>query len=315
MLKLIGYRLALAIPQLAIVSLLVFSLTYLIPGSAAAAVLGDAAASPEEIARVEAQLGLDRPFLVRLFEWYGAALTGDLGTSLKSGQAVTDMIGARLTPTLSLVIGGLVVAIIVGIGLGMFAGVRAGQVRDRVVTGFTAFMQSVPEFWLGQILIVVFVIQLRMAPVLAWTPPSQDVGKWLAGLVLPALALGCGAAALIARQMRTAMADSLSARFVDTLTAAGVSRQRIIWGYAFKNSLIPALAAVGLAVGVLFGTSLVMERVFSFPGLGTLMLTSVLGKDFPVVQGIALIIGVIVIVVNMVLDISYGLISPKARPA
>lgn len=315
MLKLIGYRLALAIPQLAIVSLLVFSLTYLIPGSAAAAILGDAAATPEEIARVEAQLGLDRPFIVRLFEWYGAALTGDLGSSLKSGQAVTEMIAARLPATLSLVIGGLVVAIVVGFSLGMFAGVKAGHLRDRAVTGFTAFVQSVPEFWLGQILIVVFVIQLGLAPVLAWTPPDQDLGKWLSGLILPAVALGLGAAALISRQMRTAMAESLSSRWVDTLTAAGVSRQRIIWGFAFKNSLVPALAAAGLAIGVLFGTSLVMERVFSFPGLGTLMLTSVLGKDFPVVQGIALVIGVIVIVVNMILDVSYGLINPKARPA
>jgi len=315
MLKLIGYRLVLAVPQLAIVSLLVFSLVYLIPGSAAAVILGDAAASPEEIARIEAELGLDQPFLVRLFDWYAAALHGDLGTSLLFGQPVTEMIAQRIPPTLSLVIGGLVVAVILGMGLGLFAGLKAGQVRDRTVTGFTAFMQSIPEFWLGQILVVIFVIQLRIAPVLAWTPPSQDIGKWFTGLILPSLALGVGAAALIARQMRTAVADSLSSRYIDTLTAAGVPRSRIIWTYAFKNSLVPALAAVGLAVGVLFGTSLVMERVFSFPGLGTLMLNSVLSKDFPVVQGIALVIGVIVIIVNMVLDISYGLINPKARPS
>ena len=313
--KLIAYRLVLAVPQLAIVSLLVFSLTYLIPGSAAAVILGDAAASPEEIARIEAQLGLDQPFFVRLFAWFGAALQGDLGTSLLFGQPVSDMIAQRLPATLSLVVGGLVVAVILGFSLGMFAGVKAGRPRDRAVTGVTAFMQSVPEFWLGQILVVVFVIWLHMAPVLAWTPPSQDVGKWLAGLLLPAIALGVGASALIARQMRTAVADSLSARYIDTLTAAGVPRRRIVWKYAFKNSLVPALAAVGLAIGVLFGTSLVMERVFSFPGLGTLMLSSVLSKDFPVVQGIALVIGVIVILVNMVLDISYGLINPKARPS
>ncbi|MDL5353048.1 ABC transporter permease [Microbacterium sp. zg-YB36] len=315
MLKLIGYRLILAVPQLAIVSLLVFSLVYLIPGSAAAVILGDAASSPEEIARVEAQLGLDRPFIVRLVEWYAAALQGDLGTSLLAGQPVTDMIAQRLPATLSLVIGGLLVAVIVGMGLGLFAGVKAGQPRDRAVTGVTAFLQSVPEFWLGQILVVVFVIQLKLAPVLAWTPPSQDVGKWLTGLILPSLALGVGTAALIARQTRTAIADSLASRYIDTLTAAGVSRTRIIWTYALKNSLVPALAAVGLAVGVLFGVSLVMERVFSFPGLGTLMLNSVLSKDFPVVQGVALVIGIIIIVVNAVLDISYGVINPKARPS
>jgi len=315
MLKLIGYRLAVVIPQLLIVSLLVFSLTYLVPGSVAAAILGDAAATPEAIAEVEAHLGLDQPFFVRLLDWYAAALHGDLGTSLLSGQPVTDMITQRLPATLSLVVGGLVVAVVIGMGLGIYAGIRAGQPRDRAVTGLTAFMQSVPEFWLGQILVVVFVIQLHVAPVLAWTPPSQDVGKWLAGLVLPAIALGVGTSALIARQTRTAIAEALSSRYIDTLVAAGVPRRRILWTYAFKNSLVPALAAVGLAVGVLFGVSLVMEKVFSFPGLGTLMLQSVLAKDFPVVQGVALVIGVIVIIVNMVLDISYGLINPKARPA
>lgn len=315
MLKLIGYRFVLAVPQLLIVSLLVFSLTYLVPGSVAAAILGDAAATPAAIAELEAHLGLDQPFFVRLFAWLGAALQGDLGTSLMSGQEVTDLIVQRLPATLSLVAGGLIVAIILGMGLGIFAGVRAGQPRDRAVTGITAFMQSVPEFWLGQILVVVFVIQLHVAPVLAWTPPSQDVGRWLAGLILPAIALGAGTSALIARQTRTAVADSLASRYVDTLVAAGVPRRRILWTYAFKNSLVPALAAIGLAVSVLIGVSLVMEKVFSFPGLGTLMLQSVLAKDFPVVQGVALVIGVIVILVNMVLDISYGLINPKARPA
>lgn len=315
MLKLIGYRLVLAVPQLLIVSLLVFSLTYLVPGSVAAAILGDAAATPAAIAEIEEQLGLNEPFLVRLFDWYAAAFQGDLGTSLLSGQPVTDMIVQRLPATLSLVVGGLVVAVIAGMGLGIYAGIKAGQTRDRAVTGLTAFMQSVPEFWVGQILVVVFVIQLHIAPVLAWTPPSQDVGQWLTGLILPSLALGFGTSALIARQTRTAVAESLGSRYIDTLTAAGVPRRRILWTYAFKNSLVPALAAVGLAVGVLFGVSLVMERVFSFPGVGTLMLQSVLSKDFPVVQGVALVIGVIVIIVNMVLDISYGLINPKARPA
>ncbi|GAA3918352.1 ABC transporter permease [Microbacterium invictum] len=315
MLKLIGYRLLLAVPQLLIVSLLVFSLTYLVPGSVAAAILGDAAATPAAIAELEAHLGLDKPFFTRLFDWYAAALQGDLGTSLLSGQAVTDLITQRLPATLSLVVGGLVVAVILGMGLGIFAGIKAGQPRDRAVTGITAFMQSVPEFWLGQILVVVFVIQLQVAPVLAWTPPSQDVGRWLAGLILPAIALGVGTSALIARQTRTAVAAALGSRYIDTLVAAGVDRRRILWTYAFKNALVPALAAVGLAVGVLIGVSLVMEKVFSFPGIGTLMLQSVLAKDFPVVQGVALVVGVIVIIVNMVLDISYGLINPKARPA
>ncbi|GAA1704498.1 ABC transporter permease [Microbacterium sediminicola] len=315
MLKLIGYRVLLAIPQLLILSLLVFLLTYMVPGSVAAAILGDAAATPEAIAEIEEQLGLNRPIWERLADYYVALFHGDLGTSIISGQAVADMIAARIPATLSLVGGGLLFAILFGVSAGIFAGVRAGQVRDRAVTGFTAVIQSVPEFWVGLILVLVFVIQLGWFPVVAWTPPNQDAGAWLWGLLLPAIALGAGAFALIARQTRTAVADSLASKYVEMLTAAGVSRGRIVWKYALKNAMVPVLAASGLAVGILIGTSLVMERVFSFPGLGSLMLGSALSKDFPVVQGIALTIAIIVIVVNLVIDILYGVINPKARPA
>ncbi|MEL5991798.1 ABC transporter permease [Microbacterium phosphatis] len=314
MLKLIGSRLALAVPQLLIVSLLVFLLVYLIPGSAAAMVLGDAAATPEEIARVEQQLGLDQPFFVRFGQWVAGAVHGDLGDSLATGRPVGELIAARLPATLSLVVGGLVVAIVLGIGLGVLAGVYARRPVDRVVTTFSSLLQSMPEFWIGLILVLVFVIQLRIAPVVAWTPPGDDVGRWLQGLILPSLALGAGASALIARQTRTAVADALSSKYADTLVAAGTPRWRIIWVYALKNAMVPVLAAAGLAVGILFGTSLVMERVFAFPGLGTMLLASVIGKDFPVVQGAVMVICVLVIVVNLVVDIGYGIINPKARP-
>ncbi len=314
MLKLIGSRLLLVVPQLLIVSALVFLLVYLIPGSAAAMILGDAGANPEAIARVEAELGLDRPFFVRLGDWVGAALQGDLGVSLQSGRPVTELIGERLPATLSLVGGGLVVAMVIGIGLGVLAGTHARRPVDRGVTAFTSLMQSVPEFWLGLILIVVFVIQLGVAPVVAWAPPTQDFGAWIRGLILPALALGAGASALIARQTRTAVAAALESRYADTLTAAGVPRRRIIWVYALKNAMVPVLAASALAVSILFGTSLVMERVFSFPGVGTLLLNSVIGRDFPVVQGTVLVVAILIIVVNLVVDVCYGLINPKARP-
>lgn len=314
MLKLIGSRLLLVVPQLAIVSFLVFLLTYLVPGSVAASILGDAAATPEAIAEIEEQLGLNRPFFERLGDFYLAAIHGDLGRSLLSGQPVVDQVAQRLPATLSLVGGGLFVAIVLGIGVGLFAGVRAGSVRDRVVTGVTGVIQSIPEFWVGLILILVFVITLGWFPVVAWSPPTDDPWRWLRGLSLPAFALGAGAFALIARQTRTAVADALASRYADTLTAAGVSRTKIVWRYALKNALVPVLAASGLAVGVLFGTSLIMERVFSFPGLGTLLLGSVIGKDFPIVQGVALVIAVLVILVNMFIDILYGVVNPKARP-
>ncbi|MBL3699301.1 ABC transporter permease [Leucobacter luti] len=314
MLKLIGTRLALAVPQLLLVSALVFLLVYLVPGSAAALILGDAAASPEEIARVEAQLGLDRPFFVRLFDWIGAALQGDLGTSLQSGRPVAELIAEKLPATLSLIAGGLLVAMLVGIGLGVLAGTHARRPIDRGVTAFTSLLQAIPEFWLGLLLVLVFVIQLGVAPVVAWVPPEQDFWGWARGLILPALALGAGASALIARQTRTAIAAALSSRYADTLTAAGVPRQRIIWVYALKNAMVPVLAASALAVSILFGTSLVMERVFAFPGVGSMLVNAVIGKDFPLVQGTVLVVAIIIIAVNLIVDICYGIINPKARP-
>ncbi|QYM74993.1 ABC transporter permease [Leucobacter luti] len=314
MLKLIGTRLALVVPQLLLVSALVFLLVYLVPGSAASLILGDAAASPEEIARVETQLGLDQPFFVRLFGWIGSALQGDLGTSLQSGRPVTELIAEKLPATLSLIGGGLIVAIIVGVGLGVLAGTHARRPVDRGVTAITSLLQAIPEFWLGLLLVLVFVIQLGVAPVVAWVPPEQDFFGWMRGLILPSLALGAGASALIARQTRTATAAALSSRYADTLTAAGVPRRKIIWVYALKNAMVPVLAAAALAVSILFGTSLVMERVFAFPGVGSMLVNAVIGKDFPVVQGTVLVVAIIIIAVNLIVDICYGIINPKARP-
>jgi peptide/nickel transport system permease protein len=313
MLKLIGTRLVLVIPQLIIVAFLVFMLVYLVPGSVAGIVLGDSA-NPEDIARIENELGLDRPLYEQLWVWLTGVLQGDLGNSLIYGRSVSDMVLERLPATLSLVAGGLLVAIVIGVGLGVLAGVYARRPVDRGVTVFSSVLQSVPEFWIGLILVLVFVIQLRWAPVVGWTPPTEDAGAWLRGLILPCLALGAGASALIARQTRTAVAEALASPYSDMLTAAGVPRSRIIWKYALKNAMVPVLAASALAVGILFGTSLVMERVFAFPGLGGLLLTSVISKDFPVVQGATLVVCVIVIGVNLIVDIGYGIVNPRTRP-
>lgn len=314
MLKLVGSRLLLVVPQLLIVSALVFLMVYLMPGSPAASILGEAGSNPESIARVEAELGLDRPFFARLGEWYLAAMTGDLGNSLISGRPVTDQILMRLPATLSLVGGGLLVAMLIGISLGVLAGTHARTSIDRGVTAFSSLMQAIPEFWLGLILIIVFVNGFGIAPVVAWVPPEQNLGAWFGGLVLPSLALGAGASALIARQTRTAVAEALSSKYADTLTAAGVSRMRIIWVYALKNAMVPVLASSALAVSILIGTSLVMERVFGFPGIGTLLINSVAGKDFSIVQGSVLFVAILIILVNLVVDILYGVLNPKARP-
>lgn len=313
MLKLILSRLALAVPQLILLSFIVFLLTYLVPGSPAAAVLGTAA-NPESIARLEEQLGLDRPFLVRLGEWYAGAVQGDFGRSYISGRPVTELFFERLPATGSLIIGGLVVSVLIGLTLGIVGGTRPGSVRDRISTAITAVSMSIPEFWIGIVLLMIFAVNLGILPVVSYVPFGNDPLGHLQGLVLPAVSLGIGGAALIARQTRTAMAEQLASRYVDTLTAAGVERSRVVFRYGFKNALVPVLSTVGVTVSIMLGASFALEKVFSFPGVGQLLLRSVTGKDFAVLQGGVLLIAVMVILINIILDVCYGLINPKSRP-
>jgi peptide/nickel transport system permease protein len=311
--KLIAYRLAFAVPQLVIISVVVFSLTYLVPGSPAAAMLGNAA-TPESIAQVEAQLGLDRPPFERFVEWFGGLLQGDLGTSFRAGMPVTDLLESRVPATLSIVFGGMVVAFLLGVGAGVFTGTRPGTLADRVVTGGTVLGLAIPEFWLGLLLTTVFAVQLGWVPIVAWTPFADDPAGWLLGIALPSIALGVTGGAIIARQTRAAMVGSMSSPFMDTLTAAGVPRRVQVARYGVKNALVPVLASTGVTFAILIGVSFVIEKVFALPGLGSLMLTSVISQDFPVVQGVVLVTAVLVIAVNLLLDIAYGLINPQARP-
>lgn len=311
--KLIAYRLAFAIPQLIIISVVVFSLTYLVPGSAAAAMLGNAA-NPAAIAQVEAQLGLDQPALQRFISWMGAIVTGDMGSSMRLGVPVSDLVSDRVWATLSIVCGGMLVALILGVGAGVYTGTRPGTTKDRVITGGTVLGLAIPEFWLGLLLTMVFASQLGWVPVVAWTPFTDDPIAWLRGLVLPSVALGVTGGAIIARQTRAAMVTAMASPYTDTLTAAGVSRRLQVVRYGVKNALVPVLASAGVTFAILIGVSFVIEKVFALPGLGSLMLTSVISQDFPVVQGIVLVTAVLVIAVNLVLDICYGLINPQARP-
>lgn len=313
MLKLILSRLALAVPQLILLSFIVFTLTYFVPGSVAAAILG-AAATPQGVAALETQLGLDRPFFERLAEWYIGVFQGDFGTSYMTNRPVADMFLERLPATLSLMVGGLLFAIVIGLALGLMGGTKPGSIRDRLATATSSLTMSVPEFWLGIVLVLIFSVQLRILPVVSYVPFATDPAGALRGLLLPAFALGVGGAALIARQTRQAMASTMASKYIDSLTAAGVERQRLIFKYGLKNSMVPVLSSVGITVSIMLGASFSIEKVFSFPGIGTLLLRSVTSKDFAVLQGGVLMIAIMIILLNIVLDVSYGLINPKSRP-
>lgn len=313
MFTLIAYRLLLAVPQLLVVTILAFSLTYFIPGSPAAAILG-VSATPEAVAELEAQLGLDEPAPARLVDYLGGVASGDLGESYRLQRPVTDLILERMPATLSLVFGGVVVALILGVSMGVFAGTRPDSWRDKLVMGGTAVSVAVPQFWLALLLLLFVSIRWGWIPVVAYTPITENPLEWARGIILPSVSLGVAASGLIARQMRAGLARAITSNYADSLIAAGVSRRRFYLRYGIKNAMVPVLAATGLTVAILVGASFGIERVFSVPGVGTVMLGSVTGKDYPVVQGAVILIACLVIVLNILIDVAYGLINPRTRP-
>lgn len=312
--KLVAYRALSAIPLLLLVSVAAFSLIHLMPGSPAAAILGSHA-NPEAITSLEQQLGLDQPLPEQYLSWLGNAIGGDFGQSLFSKQEVSAMIVDHLPATLSLTVGSVLVAVIVGLGVGILSALRAGSLVDRGLSVSTAAGLSVPDFWVGIILLNIFAVSLGLFPVISWTPPSRDVGAWLEGLVLPCLALGITGSALIARQMRGAMLEALEAPYIQTLRAIGTPRRTIVFRYALKNAIVPVLTVIGFITVLMMGGTFVIEQVFTIPGIGTMMLDAITRKDMPVVQGVTLVIAVWVTVIYLIVDVCYGLMNPRVRPS
>lgn len=297
-----------------LVSVAAFSLVYLMPGSTAAAILGGNA-TPASITALENRLGLNEPVTSQYFSWLGGALRGDLGRSLFSNREVATQITQRLTATVSLTAGALLVAVLLGVGAGILGAMRAGSALDRGLSVSTAAGLSVPDFWVGIILLNIFAVSLGWFPVVSWTPPSEDVGGWLQGLVLPCVALGITGGAIIARQMRGSMLEALDAPYVQTLRAIGTPRRTIVFRYAVKNAFVPVLTVIGFLSVMMLGGTFVIEKVFTIPGIGSLMLDAINRKDMPVVQGVTLVVALGVLVIYLVVDICYGLLNPRVRPS
>lgn len=310
--RLILLRVVDAIPAMLIVSFLIFFMTYLIPGSAAAAILGDQA-TPAAIAELEERLGLNRPVLEQYWSWISGAVQGDFGTSIATGRPVMDLVEPRIFATVCLTLG----AVIVGLGIGLPAGIaaarRPGRAGDRIQAVLTALAIAIPSFWLGLILLQVFAVELEIFPVVSWRPPERGIGPWAVGMVLPCLALGLGGSAIIARQTRSAMIEALESPYIKTLRAVGTKDRTIVFRYALKNAMIPILTVTAFQLVAVTAAGFIVERVFSFPGLGTLLLQSVQQRDIPVVQAVTVIVGVTVIVVYLAVDVAMVLLNPKVR--
>ncbi|TNC26394.1 ABC transporter permease [Amycolatopsis alkalitolerans] len=311
LLRVIARRVLIAVPLLLIISMLSFVLVSLIPGDAARAILGTQG-TEEQYQALRHSLGLDLPLYQQYWQWLTHAVHGDLGSSLFSGQTVSEAISQRLPVTLSLMFGVLLVSLLVGVSLGVFSAVRGG-VLGRTVDALGLVGFALPNFWVGAMLIVVFAVALRWLPATGYVPFFQSPSQWLQSLILPVFALALHGITAVAKQTREAMLDVLSSDYIRMARANGVHYRSIVSVNAMKNGSIRVVTILGLqAVGLLGGT-VVVENVFALPGLGGLAVDSTAQHDLPVIQGIVIYFTGIVVVINLIVDIAYTWLNPKVR--
>ncbi len=297
-------RLGQAIPLLLLVATLIFSLIHWVPGDPAEAMLGEGA-RPADIAELRARLGLDRPLGEQYLSFLSGLLRFDLGRSLAYERPVTDLLAARLPRTIELALAALAVALIVSLPLGCLAAIERDRAADVFARGFAYVGTSIPSFWLGPVLILVFAIELDLLPVSG----RQSV----ASLVLPALTLGLQGAALLTRMVRTALADELGKPYLRTARAKGLTAYRAVVGHGLRNALIPVVTVVGLQFGSLLTGSIVTETIFSWPGVGSLLIQAIRLRDYPLVVGAVLLIATTYVLVNLATDLLYGWLDPRVR--
>jgi peptide/nickel transport system permease protein len=297
-------RLLLTIPVLLGVATLVFSLIHFIPGDPAQAMLGEGAA-PEDVAQLRERLGLDRPLLVQYGSFLQGLLRGDLGVSLRNDQPVTQQIIERMPATAELALASMAVAVLIALPLGIIAAVWRGTVVDHSAMTLSLVGISVPNFWLGPLLAIVFAVEL------GWLPVGGR--GTVAHLVLPSLTLGAALAAILARMTRASLLEELREPYVLAARAKGVSRSRAVLHHAFRNSLIPIVTILGLQFGVVLTGAVITETIFAWPGIGRLLIQSISFRDYPTVQGCVLLIAVTYVGVNLITDLTYGFLDPRIR--
>jgi peptide/nickel transport system permease protein len=299
-------RILLTVPVVLGVATLVFSLIHLVPGDPVQAMLGETA-SPAEMAELRGRLGLDRPLLVQYGRFLKGLATADLGTSLRTNQPVAAAIAERLPATFELAFAAMALAIVFAMPLGLIAAVRAGTLVDHTATTLALVGISMPNFWLGPILAIVFSVTL------GWFPVSGR--GTLAHLVLPAITLAAPLSAVLARMTRASVIEELRELYVLAARARGVSRLRAVLRHAFRNSLIPIVTVLGLQFGAVLTGAVITETIFAWPGVGRLLIQSIGFRDYPLVQGCILLIAVTYVSMNLLTDLAYGFLDPRIRYA
>jgi peptide/nickel transport system permease protein len=305
-------RLAAALPVLLLVSLLSFGIVWVVPGDVAAEMAGPTATA-EEVAQLRERLGLGRPPLEQVAGWYAALARGDLGESILLRQGVAEAIISRLPVTLSLTGVALALALVLGVALGVVAAVRAGRLADRAAMATALVGFSLPDFWLGLVLVYLFAVQFGWLPTGGYVEFSTSPLGWMRSLILPAAALALTQVGLFARMTRAAMLEVLRQDYVRTARAKGLSAFSVVGKHALTNALIPVVTVAGISAGVLLGGAVVVESVFSLPGVGRLIVGAIQRRDYPVIQGGLLLTATIFVLVNLAVDLLYAAIDPRIR--
>ncbi len=312
MLRYAAGRVLSALPVLLLVSLLSFGIVWIVPGDVAAEMAGPTATA-EELQRLRERLGLTRPFWEQLTGWYGALLRGDLGESILLRQGVASAIIERLPVTLSLTFTALAIAFVTGTALGVLAAVRSGKGADRAAMGAALVGFSVPDFWLGLVFVYLFAVVLGWLPSGGYVPFAEDPLGWARSMVLPAGTLALAQMGLFARMARAAMLEVLRQDYIRTARAKGMPGWIVVGKHALRNALIPVVTVAGIATGVLLGGAVVIESVFSLPGVGRLIVGAIQRRDYPVIQGGLLLTATIFVLVNLAVDLLYAALDPRIR--
>ena len=313
MLGLILKRLVVAIPLLFVMSFLVFSLVAFVPGDPAVTLAGGDAASPATVEQIRQELNLDEPFLVQYGDWLAGAVHFDFGNSLYTQQPVAEELARRLPVTMSLAIAVFILVIPQAVIVGEIGGLRPNAFLDRVLQFLTSLAVSMPPFWVALVLISIFAVNLGALPPYGYSPFTDGAGAWLQTIILPAIAIALACVAVLSRQVRAGLADTMQSSFIRTAWAKGGSTRQVVMGHALKNSAIPAVTVMGLQIGSILGGTVIIEQIFSIPGIGSYMLEAVTNKDVAVIQAVAILFVIANVIANLGVDITYGYLNPKVR--
>ena len=310
--RLVVHRLAATVPVLLLVTLGVFALLHLTPGDPIDTMMAESA-DPAVKAHLRRELGLDQPIYVQYAHWMGRVMRGDLGRSIRNGEPVIENVSRRLRPSLQLALLAMTVSVLIAFPVGIVSAVRQNTAADRVGTTFALFGICMPNFLLALLLIFVFGVTLRWLPISGYVDPLEEGWDGLRSLVLPACTLGLALAAVITRTLRSSLLEALGEDYVRTARAKGLSEWAVICGHVLKNAMIPVVTVLGLQLGTLIGGAVITEYVFALPGVGRLVVDAVFARDYPLVQGVILLIAVGFIVSNLLVDLLYGWLDPRIR--